>query len=112
MHLHHIELAVADIDRSRRFFQNALGATVVPDPAQDPNFAWINLGKCEILLRLGTPGPKSRFPGTANIVLCVEDLAKHHKRLLDRDIPTDKDREDVVFQDPDGHWFQLVGIDR
>ncbi|MBI2921385.1 MAG: VOC family protein [Planctomycetes bacterium] len=107
MRIGHVELTVADMERSRRFYLEALGADLVA--SQGPDFTWIRIGKLEFLLRKGDPGPASPFPGRSNIVLCMDDVPGRVERLRKSGVAIGRDGDDFTFQDPDGHWFQIVG---
>ena len=107
----HIELFVSDALKSKQFYENVLGFEVVA--VQGEQFVWVKAGEVEILLRQGSP-PKPAASYTqagCGIVLYAEDLpvqlAVYRQRGLDlQPMPGEPDCH--VFQDPDGHWFQLV----
>jgi catechol 2,3-dioxygenase-like lactoylglutathione lyase family enzyme len=113
MKLGHIELFVADPLRSRDFYRDVLGFTVIAEQ-QHGRFIWVALGDREILLR---PGRGAR-PVTANyveaasaIVIYTDDIAATAEQLRQRGLSfagTDGSEGCPTFTDPDGHWFQLV----
>jgi catechol 2,3-dioxygenase-like lactoylglutathione lyase family enzyme len=131
--LQHVGLIVSDLERSRRFYAEALGLEEVPRPA---NFtfagAWFRFGDSEIHLlaeadttgRAGAldAGPSARFGLVAHIALEVEDLAGARARLEENAVPLiggPMPRGDgvtqVFFRDPDGYvleFFQWTGEDQ
>jgi catechol 2,3-dioxygenase-like lactoylglutathione lyase family enzyme len=108
MTIGHIELFVRDPAASRDWYQRALEAELVVE--QGP-FSWIALGGREILLRPGKPAriDQYRATGTA-IVLYSDSLESDLSRLRAEGVALSQDDADTctTFQDPDGHWYQLV----
>ena len=131
--LQHVGLIVSDLERSRRFYGEALGLAEVPRPS---NFtfagAWFRFGESEIHLlaeadttgRAGAldPGPSAAFGLVAHIALEVEDLAAACGRLERNGVPLiggPMPRGDgvtqVFFRDPDGYvleFFEWTGEDQ
>jgi len=125
MRLQHAGLVVSDLDRSRRFYADALGLEEVPRPR---NFtfagAWFRFGVDEIHLlaeadttgRAGTPdaGAGAAF-GLANHLACeVDDLDVACARLDENGVaiiggpmPRGDGVAQVFFRDPDGHLLEL-----
>jgi catechol 2,3-dioxygenase-like lactoylglutathione lyase family enzyme len=125
MRLQHCALVVADLDRSRHFYGEALGLQEVPRP---PNFtfagAWFRFGESEIHLlveadttgRAGAPdpGPSGAFGLVSHVALEVEDLEAALARLEENGVPLiggPMPRGDgvtqVFFRDPDGYILEL-----
>jgi catechol 2,3-dioxygenase-like lactoylglutathione lyase family enzyme len=123
--LQHCGLVVGNVDRSRRFYGEALGLEEVPRPA---NFtfagAWFSLGETEIHLlaeadTTGRAGIHEPGPGLAgglatHIALEVDDLGAWQRRLSTHDVPIaagPMPRGDGVVQlfvrDPDGYVVEL-----
>lgn len=107
----HIELFVADPQRSRDFYRDALGFTV--EAEQSERIIWMKKDHVEILLR---PAAEiDAFPryesAPFGFVLYTDDLAATSAELERRGIAfrgtVDSDKC-LTFTDPDGHWFQLV----
>lgn len=123
--LQHCGLVVADLERSRRFYGEALGLEELPRPA---NFtfagAWFALGDTEIHLlaeadttgRAGMPDPGPGIAGglATHLALEVDDFVVWQERLRAHDVPPaagPMPRGDGVVQlfvfDPDGYVVEL-----
>jgi catechol 2,3-dioxygenase-like lactoylglutathione lyase family enzyme len=106
MRIGHVELPVADPLRSLRFYVDVLGFELVDNQAD--RFIWVHLGGTQLLLRPGPPRPPGDPDETPNIVLYTEDLAALRAGLANRGLSFERRGACEYFQDPDGHWFQLV----
>ncbi len=125
MRIQHAGLVVSDLERSRRFFAEALGLEEVPRP---PNFtfagAWFRFGEDEIHLlaeadttgRAGTPdgGAGAAFGLATHLAFEVDDLVTARVRLDDNDValvggpmPRGDGVTQIFFRDPDGHLLEL-----
>jgi catechol 2,3-dioxygenase-like lactoylglutathione lyase family enzyme len=131
--LQHCGLVVADLERSRRFYGDALGLEEVPRPH---NFVfegtWFQVGEDQIHLlvesettsRAGAedPGPSAAVGLATHIALEVDDLARAMTRLDDHDVsliggpmPRGDGYDQVFVRDPDGYvveLFQHTGADQ
>ena len=125
MRIQHVGLVVADLDRSRRFYANALGLEEVPRPS---NFtfdgAWFRFGGTELHLLSDAhatggagqpdPGPGAARGMTHHLAFEVKDLgtalarlADHHVALEGGPMPRGDGYVQVFFRDPDGHVLEL-----
>jgi glyoxylase I family protein len=133
MRIQHVGLVVADLDRSRRFYAEALGLDEVARP---PNFAfdgaWFRFGGTEIHLLSdahATGGAGQHDPGagvergmTHHLAFEVDDLEATCARLAENSValeggpmPRGDGYVQVFFRDPDGHvleLFQFTGEDQ
>ena len=133
MRIQHAGLVVSDLERSRRFYAEALGLEEVPRP---PNFtfagAWFRCGDDEIHLLAeadttglaGSPDPGAGAAfGLANhLAFEVDDLAASCARLDENGValiggpmPRGDGVVQVFFRDPDGHlleFFERTGEDQ
>ena len=125
MRLQHCGLVVSDLERSRRFYGEALGLEEVPRPA---NFsfagAWFVLGDTEIHLlaeadttgRAGMPPPGPGLAGglATHLALEVDDLSAWQERLGARGVapaagpmPRGDGVDQLFVFDPDGYVVEL-----
>ena len=134
MRIQHVGLVVSDLERSRRFYRDALGLEEVPRP---PNFAfdgaWFRFGEYELHLLAeahttgGAGQPEAGGPGaerglTHHLAFEVDDLEPACARLARAGVPLvggPMPRGDgvtqVFFRDPDGYvleYFQRTGEDQ
>ena len=125
MRIQHVGLVVSDLDRSRRFYSQALDLEEVPRPA---NFtfdgAWFRFGGTELHLLAdahATGGAGQPDPGlgaergmTHHLAFEVDDLGSACARLADAGVelaggpmPRGDGYVQVFFRDPDGHVLEL-----
>ncbi|MDQ3382061.1 MAG: VOC family protein [Actinomycetota bacterium] len=125
MRIQHVGLVVSDLERSRRFYADALGLEEVTRP---PNFtfegAWFRFGEDEIHLlaeadttgMAGAPdaGPGAAFGLANHLAFEVDDLAGACTRLAENGValvggpmPRGDGVTQVFFHDPDGHLLEL-----
>lgn len=132
MRIQHVGLVVSDLERSRRFYAEALGLEEVPRPA---NFtfdgAWFRLAGTEIhlLVEAHTTGGAGQNAGegaekglTHHLAFEVDDLAPALARLAEHGVgleggpmPRGDGFVQAFFLDPDGHvleLFQRTGEDQ
>jgi len=123
--LQHCGLIVADLERSRRFYGDALGLEEVQRPS---NFAfegaWFQAGEGQLHLLVesettGTaggpePGPSARVGLANHIALEVDDLAgalarleRHGVGLIGGPMPRGDGYVQVFTRDPDGYVVEL-----
>jgi catechol 2,3-dioxygenase-like lactoylglutathione lyase family enzyme len=125
MRIQHVGLLVSDLERSRRFYAEALGLEEVPRPSSFV-FAgtWFRFGGTEIHLltesdTTGTagvldPGPSARAGLASHLALEVDDLAaacgrlaEHGVDLVGGPMPRGDGVTQVFFRDPDGYVLEL-----
>jgi catechol 2,3-dioxygenase-like lactoylglutathione lyase family enzyme len=125
MRIQHVGLVVSDLERSRRFYADALGLEEVPRP---PNFtfagAWFRFGGTEIHLLAeahttggagqGEVGAGAAYGLTSHVAFEVDDLDGACSRLAAHGVPLDggpMPRGDGFMQaflrDPDGYVLEL-----
>jgi len=125
MRIQHVGLIVSDLERSRRFYAEALGLEEVPRP---PNFTfagtWFRFGGTEIHLLAeahttggagqGDAGPGAARGMTHHLAIEVDDLGAACARLAANGValaggpmPRGDGYTQVFFRDPDGHVLEL-----
>jgi catechol 2,3-dioxygenase-like lactoylglutathione lyase family enzyme len=125
MQLQHLGLVVSDLDRSRRFYADALGLEEVPRPSTFTFAgAWFRLGGTELHLLAeadttggagqGDPGAGATRGLTQHVAFEVEDLdaacallAAHGVPLTGGPMPRGDGVTQVFFRDPDGYVLEL-----
>ena len=133
MRIQHCGLVVSDLERSRRFYGDALGLEEVPRPR---NFtfagAWFRFGEDEIHLlaeadttgRAGgrDGGASAAFGLASHLAFEVDDLvaacarlAANGVELIGGPMPRGDGVTQAFFHDPDGHlleFFERTGEDQ
>jgi len=125
MRIQHVGLVVSDLERSRRFYADALGLEEVPRPS---NFtfdgAWFRFGGTELHLLAeahttggagqGDAGEGAARGLTSHLAFEVEDLepalsrlAEHGVELAGGPMPRGDGVTQVFFLDPDGYVLEL-----
>lgn len=121
--LDHVTLVVKDLERSRRFYVDALGMREAPRPAFSFAGSWFQAGTTQIhlILEFAGSGPagnlaaeSQRHSRSHHIAFAVADAAATIPRLKELQIPLisgPKPRPDgylqVFLSDPDGHVIEL-----
>jgi catechol 2,3-dioxygenase-like lactoylglutathione lyase family enzyme len=133
MRIQHVGLVVSDLERSRRFYREALALEEVPRP---PNFrfdgAWFRFGEYELHLlaeahTTGGAGQPDAGAGatqglTHHLAFEVDDLEAACARLAEKGValaggpmPRGDGVTQVFFLDPDGYvleYFERTGEDQ
>ena len=121
--LDHVTLVVKDLERSRRFYVDALGMREVPRPAFSFAGSWFQAGATQIhlILEYDGSGPagnlvplERRTSRTHHFAFLVEDaraVVPHLEELKAPMLGPPKPRPDgyiqVFVMDPDGHVVEL-----
>jgi catechol 2,3-dioxygenase-like lactoylglutathione lyase family enzyme len=129
----HVGLVVSDLERSRRFYRDALGFEEVPRPG---NFrfegAWFQVGDDQVHLLVESettsraggadPGPSVRVGLATHVAIETDDLAAAIARLGEHGIalaggpmPRGDGYDQVFLRDPDGYvveLFEFTGADQ
>jgi glyoxylase I family protein len=123
--IHHIAIIVSDYERSRRFYTEILGLTVMSENFRADRNSWkldlsLNGNYCIELFSFPSPPPRPSHPeatGLRHLSFSVEDLDSEIDRLNSHNIIPEKIRTDeytgkrfTFFQDPDGLPIELYEI--
>jgi catechol 2,3-dioxygenase-like lactoylglutathione lyase family enzyme len=119
----HVTLATSDLDRTRQFFETALGWRPIFRPNNIPfRAAWLEVGPAMevhlIELEDFRPSPFEREYGRhiavsvphAEFPALKERLVRLGAELIDADRQTPFDR--FFFRDPNGYIFEIVEAER
>jgi len=111
MRLGHIELFVHDVEQATAFYCDGLGFELTEGIVD--KLAWLRLGKTELLLRRGDPGPPPSTYASSRcaLVLYCDDLPTLLAELASRGLEPagyDGSADCPLFGDPDGNWIQIV----
>lgn len=114
----HASLLIADLERSRAFYEGVLGLL----PAERPNLGfpglWYQVGSAQIhLLRLANPDPVTGRPEHGgrdrHTALGVRNFAAMQARLAVAGVPhtlSRSGRRALFCRDPDGNAIELVEV--
>ena len=115
--LNHVALHVADVERSKRFYERVLGLAQITRPAFDFPGAWYGLGTDQELHLIG--GRKAEIltgPRGTHFALTVDSI-EEAKAQLDQsgwEFRGPKARPDGAMQiflaDPDGHVIEVSAL--
>jgi catechol 2,3-dioxygenase-like lactoylglutathione lyase family enzyme len=89
-----------------RYYVEVLGFALVAN--QGDRFIWVQCGESEVLLKPGAHHEPLPFEAAPCIVLYTDDLDAQRAALAARGVEMEQHGNCHHFQDPDGHWFQLV----
>jgi glyoxylase I family protein len=114
---HHTSFPVADLERSRAFYEGVLGLEPIARP--DLGFAgvWYQAGACEVHLlqtppgmELGSPPPTTN-PMAQHVAFGVDDYAAALRELEAAGLEvfqTSPEQGQMWVRDPDGHVIELI----
>jgi catechol 2,3-dioxygenase-like lactoylglutathione lyase family enzyme len=109
--IHHLALRVADLERARAFYADALGLALVrrlDDEEGRPRAVWLRSGKTLLMLERRLRGAGADSGSGHLIAFAVSGLAAWEKRLAARGVAVDeRTRSTLYVHDPDGHRVGL-----
>ncbi len=111
--IQHVNLNVADVERSRRFYQDVLG--FAPSFAKDDT-VWLDAGGDLLGLSRGEPPREHpnhwgfRVESGAEVNAWARHLTEHGAKL-DKGPYDRSDGRSVYFSDPDGYLLEIFWVD-
>lgn len=115
--LHHVSFAVADLDRSKRFFKDVIGFEEIDRPAFSFRGAWLAVGDRQLhLIEQKDAGRTAdeKLSRSDHMALEVEDISLAKAALESAGIPFQSGGNEklgfsqIFCSDPDGHTIEFV----
>jgi glyoxylase I family protein len=115
--VHHVSFSVADLPRSRRFYEDVLGLVEIPRPDLGLPGVWYRAGESEVHLIARPEGvdvgsaPSAINPLANHQAFAIEDYEKCLERLRARGVevlPTSPAQGQMWIRDPDGNVIELI----
>ena len=115
--VHHISFAVADLERSRGFYEGVLGLAPIPRPDLGIAGIWYAAGGSEVHLIETPPGadvgtrPASINPLANHQAFAVDDYTAVVRHLVEKGVEVleaGPDRGQMWVRDPDGNVIELI----
>jgi catechol 2,3-dioxygenase-like lactoylglutathione lyase family enzyme len=109
-YLHHVAIAITDLERAKAFYGGVLELTELPIRGIDSNRAWYQAGPCQVnLIVQKKADPKS----PRHVALCVDSIRQARKALEEKGIELTKTTQvsninRFFFEDPDGNRLEIV----
>lgn len=114
---HHMSFPIADLDRSRAFYEGVLGFEEIPRPDFPFRGAWYRAGDCEVhLIEVPDGADVGSTPAGTNPIArhaafavddyaaCAEHLRAHGLEVLE----TSAEVGQMWVRDPDGHVLEFI----
>ncbi len=115
--VHHVSFAVADLERSQRFYGDLLGLEIIERPDMGLAGTWYRAGSAQIHLiqtpagaDVGSP-PGALSPLANHCAFAIEDYAKTLDALRSHDLEvmeTTPERGQMWVCDPDGNVIEFI----
>ena len=111
--LHHTAIRVADLDRSRRFYEGLLGLAAVERPDLGMPGRWYGIGSVQLHLIQCEPLTLPIDPSGPHVAFAVDDLDAARLALAESGLPTlDPGGDQLWVRDPDGYTIELTARQR
>lgn len=119
-HINHIAFSVAQLERSRQFYQDVIGLDTIPEPFHDGRHVWLSVSEHAHLHLIQNPPPIVVPDKNTHLCFSVPDVNAFVKILQERKIAFEDwpgkpsaitTRTDGIHQvylkDPDGYWIEI-----
>jgi len=107
--LHHTSIRVADLARSRRFYEELLGLGALNRPELGMPGRWYGVGTGQIHLIECEPLGMEIDPSGPHFAIEVDDLDAARRELAAAGLQTlDPGGDQLWVKDPDGHTVELT----
>jgi lactoylglutathione lyase len=118
--INHIALSVAQLERSRVFYQEVIGLDTIPEPFHDGRHVWFSVSEGAHLHLIQNPPPIEVPSKNTHLCFSVPDMKTFVAALQKRNIRFEDwpgkvsaitTRTDgihqIYLQDPDGYWIEI-----
>ena len=113
---HHVCIKVTDIERSRAFYEKALGFTVETVIHHTPSITSCFMAAADRAIQiqlLNFPGVTADHLGYGHLGMKVEDIHEsynYHQKMgvISQDIVEQAHQFGYFIKDPDGYWLEIV----
>lgn len=107
--LHHASIRVADVGRSRQFYERLLGLGALERPDLGLPGVWYGIGAGQLHLIQSQPMGAEIDPSGPHFAIAVADLDAARRELAAAGIPTlDPGGDQLWLRDPDGNVIELT----
>ncbi len=107
--LHHTAIRVADLDRSRRFYEGLLGLGALDRPDLGMPGRWYGVGAAQVHLIQCDPLALPIDPSGPHMAFEVDDLDAARRAVADAGLESlDPGGDQFWVRDPDGYTIELT----
>jgi glyoxylase I family protein len=110
--LHHTSIRVADVERSRKFYEGLLGLDAVERPDLGMPGRWYGIGAGQLHLIQCDPLGMAIDPSGPHFAIQVDDLAAARREIAAGLQVLDPGGDQLWVLDPDGNTVELTATRR